>query len=46
MTLEARKPVYAIRLSGTHGRTPQVLTDYGIHLYAWSEERLQDLATR
>jgi hypothetical protein len=46
MTLEARKPVHAIRLSGTNGRTPQVLTDYGIHLYPWSEERLQDLATR
>ncbi len=46
MTLEARKPVYAIRLSGTNGPTPRVLTDNSIHLYPWSEERLQDLATR
>ena len=46
MTLEARKPVYAIRLRGTNGRTPQILTDNRIHLYPWSEERLQDLATR
>lgn len=46
MTLEARKPVYAIRLSGTNGPTPRILTDNSIHLYPWSEERLQDLATR
>jgi hypothetical protein len=46
MTLEARKPVYAIRLRGTNGPTPLVLTDNSITLYAWSEERLQNLATR
>ena len=46
MTLEARKPVYAIRLRGTNGPTPRVLTDNSITLYAWSEERLQNLATR
>lgn len=46
MILEAQKPVYAIRLSGTNGLTPKVLTDNGIDLYPWSEERLQDLATR
>lgn len=46
MTLDNNKPVYAIRLNGTNGTTPKVLTDNGIHLYNWSEERLQDLATR
>ena len=46
MTLANNKPVYAIRLNGTNGVTPSVLTDNGIHLYNWSEERLQDLATR
>lgn len=46
MTMDNNKPVYAIRLNGTNGVTPKVLTDNGIHLYNWSEERLQDLATR
>lgn len=46
MTLDNKKTVYAIRLNGTNGKTPKVLTDNGIHLYGWSEERLQDLATR
>ena len=46
MTLENGKPVYAIRLNGTSGKTPKVLEDNGIHLYSWSEERLQELATR
>lgn len=46
MTLENDKPVYAIRLKGTSGKTPKVLEDNGIHLYSWSEERLQELATR
>lgn len=46
MTLENDKPVYAIRLNGTDGKTPKVLEDNGIHLYSWSEERLQELATR
>jgi hypothetical protein len=46
MTLENDKPVYAIRLNGTGGKTPKVLEDNGIHLYSWSEERLQELATR
>src|SRR5690606_6822858 len=44
--LENDKPVYAIRLKGTNGTKPKVLEDNGIHLYGWSEERLQDLATR
>ncbi len=46
MTLENSKKCYAIRISGTYGTKPQVLTDNGIHLYEWSEARLQDLATR
>lgn len=46
MTLENDKPVYAIRLNNTSGKTPKVLEDKGIYLYSWSEERLQELATR
>jgi antiphage defense system Thoeris ThsB-like protein len=46
MTLENDKPCYAIRLKDTNGPTPKVLTDNGIYLYSWSEEWLQDLATR
>ena len=46
MTLENDKPVYAIRLNDTSGKTPKVLEDNGIYLYSWSEERLQELATR
>ncbi len=45
-TIEAGKPVYAIRLDGTYGPTPQCLTDHGIHLNAWSEATLQRLATQ
>ena len=46
MTIENGKKCYAIRLSGTNGSKPKVLTDNGIHLYPWSESTLQDLATR
>ncbi len=46
MTLANGKPVYAIRLSGTNGTTPKVLSDNGILLYSWSEARLQELTTR
>ena len=46
MTHENGKPVYAIRLKDTNGTKPKALEDNGIHLYPWSEERLQDLATR
>ena len=46
MTLENNKPVYAIRLNSTSGKTPKVLEDNGIYLYSWSEERLQELATQ
>lgn len=46
MTLEREKPVYAIRLKDTYGIMPQCLTDNNIYLNSWSEEKLQDLATR
>lgn len=46
MTISNKKPVYAIRLKDTNGKTPKVLEDNGILLYNWSEERLQELATR
>lgn len=46
MTLDQRKPVYAIRLNGTNGPIPKVLTDNRIQVYAWSESNLQALATR
>jgi hypothetical protein len=46
MTLDAGKPVYAIRLKDTNGTIPNCLSENGIRVYAWSEERLQDLATR
>jgi hypothetical protein len=46
MTLDAGKPVYAIRLKDSTGTIPKCLTDNGIHVYSWSEERLQELATK
>lgn len=46
MTLENGKPVYAIRLKNTNGQKPKVLEDNNIHFYAWSEETLQNLATK
>jgi hypothetical protein len=46
MTLENGKPVYAIRLKNTNGAKSKVLEDNGIYLYVWSEEQLQDIATR
>lgn len=46
MTLDAGKPVYAIRLKGTSGSIPKCLSDNNIYLYSWSEQRLQELATR
>jgi hypothetical protein len=46
MTLDAKKPVYAIRLNGTDGTIPKCLSENGIYVYAWSEARLQELATK
>ena len=45
MTIENNKPVFAIRLIHTNGKKPKVLINYGINLYPWSEEWLQELAT-
>jgi hypothetical protein len=45
MTIENDKPVFAIRLKDTNGTKPKVLVEYGINLYSWSEEWLQELAT-
>lgn len=46
MTLDRDKPVYAIYLKDSNGKIPKCLSDNNIHVYKWSEERLQDLATR
>lgn len=45
-TIDKKKAVYAIRLKGTNGKIPKVLDDNGIEVYSWSEEKLQELATR
>lgn len=45
-TIKAGKPVYAIRLKNTSGPIPKCLSENGVHVYSWSEERLQELATR
>ena len=46
MTIDNDKPVYAIRLNGTNGTKPAVLDKHGIQLFAWSEDKLQELATK
>lgn len=46
MSISNGKPVYAIRLKNTNGKKPQILSDNNIYLWAWSEERLQELATK
>lgn len=46
MTLDKDKPVYAMRLNGTNGKTPKCLSDNNIHVYNWSESKLQELATK
>lgn len=46
MTLAAGKPVYAIRIKDTNGKSHPELTKYGIYIYNWSEARLQELATK
>jgi hypothetical protein len=45
MTVQDRKPVYAIRLSGTNGIIPACLTNNKITVWPWSETKLQQLAT-
>lgn len=44
-TLNAKKPVYAIRLKDTNGIIPKCLSDNGIKVHPWSEKNLQILAT-
>ena len=46
MTLDAKKPVYAIRLNGVNGTIPKCLSDNNITVHQWSEVKLQDLATK
>jgi len=46
MSLANGKPVYAIRLKDTNGPKPKVLSDNGIFVWAWSEDRLEELATK
>jgi len=46
MTLDAGKPVYAIRLKDTNGTIPKCLSSKKITVHQWSEERLQSLATK
>lgn len=46
MTIDRKKAVYAIWLKDETGKIPKCLTDNKIKVYQWSEERLQDLATR
>jgi hypothetical protein len=46
MTLKRGKPVYAIYLNEEKGKIPKCLTKNDIHVYVWSEERLQALATK
>lgn len=45
MTLDAGKPVYAIRLGSTWGIIPSCLSNNGIPVHSWSEKMLQNLAT-
>ncbi len=46
MTLDNEKPVYALRLKDTNGKIPKCLSDNNIHVYSWSEKKLQELATK
>ena len=46
MSIANKTPVYAIRLKDTNGPKPKVLSDNGIFVWTWSEDRLQELATK
>lgn len=46
MTLVANKPVYAIYLSDNNVKPHPEFIKNNIHVYVWSEKRLQELATR
>jgi len=45
LTLAANRPVFAIRVPGVFGPTPDFLADNGITVHDWSEPKLQQLAT-
>lgn len=47
MTLDRGKPVYAMFLNGcSSSKVPKCLSDNKIHVYQWSEKKLQELATK
>lgn len=46
MTIEEKKPVYAIRIKDTWGAIPKCLLDNNIKLFDWSETTLQFLSIR
>jgi len=46
MTLDRGKPVYAMWLKDESGIKPTCLTKNKITIHAWSEEKLQQLATK
>ena len=46
MTLQERKPVFAIRLKDTNGQVPTCLSNNNIPIYAWSEQTLQILCSK
>ena len=46
MTLEANKPVYAIRINSTFGSIPLFLSNNNIRVDFWSEQNLQRIATQ
>ncbi|MGP8216790.1 MAG: TIR domain-containing protein [Bacteroidia bacterium] len=46
MTLERGKPVYAMWLKDESGRIPKILKNNDIKIYAWSEAKLHQLATK
>lgn len=45
ITSASGKPVFAIRIKGSSGVIPHCLSSNGIHVYDWSEQMLQRLAT-
>jgi hypothetical protein len=46
MTHDRGKPVYAMWLKDTEGTEPEFLTKKKIKIHPWSEEKLQQLATK
>lgn len=46
MTIERKKPVFAIWLKDEKGTAPEWLTKNKIKIHEWSEDKLQQLATK